>query len=32
MLLTSEYVISDQTGLLDEYAHGANNMYNVALY
>lgn len=32
MLLTSEYVIIDKTGLLSEYAHGANNMYNAALY
>ena len=32
MLLTSEYVITDQTGLLDECAHGANNMYNAVLY
>lgn len=32
MLLTSEYVITDQTGLLDECAHGANDMYNATLY
>ena len=32
MLLTSEYIITDQTGLLSKCAHGANNMYNAALY
>ena len=32
MLLTSEYVITDKTGKLDEIAKEANNLYNASLY
>ncbi|ETA74534.1 RNA-guided endonuclease InsQ/TnpB family protein [Ligilactobacillus equi] len=31
-LLTSEYVITDKTGKLDEIAKEANNLYNASLY